>query len=165
MQSTWQSIKILFICLAVACWIIVLYMLLGLVGIVASLIHLCLPFLSVLKFSTFTLTPCSCCHAFIMRKCSLLLSRLYIVLIIFIFHSNPYVLGLWFCLLNFFVFYQFCQYLSFSAMQPTWQSINHPLHLSGCGVCFIVLYMSSGLVDIVCRPYTSLSSFLDCSEV
>ena len=66
------------ICLAMECCIIVLYLLFIVVGTVADLIHLCLPSLPVLSFSTFYLTSSSCCQAFIMRNRSLLLSRLYI---------------------------------------------------------------------------------------
>ena len=47
------------------------------VDIVADLIHIPLPSLPVLSFSTFSLSPSNCCQAFIMRNRSLLLSRLY----------------------------------------------------------------------------------------
>merc|ERR1711954_240238 len=63
--------------LAVECCIIVLYLLSSVVGIVVDLKHLRLHSLPVLSFSTFSLSPSNCCHAFIMRNLSLLLSRLY----------------------------------------------------------------------------------------
>ena len=65
------------ICLAGECFIIVLYLLSNVVDIVANLIHLPLPSLPVLSFSTFSLSPSNCYQAFIMRDCSLLISKLY----------------------------------------------------------------------------------------
>ena len=62
---------------ALECSIIVLYLLSRLVGIVAELIQLLHPSLPVLMISIFSLIPSSCCHTFIMRNHSLLLSRLY----------------------------------------------------------------------------------------
>ena len=62
---------------ALECSIIVLYLLSRLVGIVTKLIQLLHPSLPVLMISIFSLIPSSCCHTFIMRNHSLLLSRLY----------------------------------------------------------------------------------------